>query len=198
MISQFTRIMVDGIQNYLPRIAMQWWCFSLLVVVITAVWNYNKVKQLGQERSTACLSLIIDLYFLIVIIVTFGTRLPDPQFEYQLIPFLAHKKAFICGDEKELFQILCNIVMFIPFGVLFPIWKEEMVRNVFYLLKYAFYFSFGIELLQLMTKIGCFEIDDMINNVLGAVMGYLCLCTIRRIKRLWIKMFNGKILESES
>lgn len=196
--NRLIRIITDGIQSYLPRISIQWWIFSLFVVVVTAGWNYNKFKKQGKGLRSACLSEIVDLYFWMVIIVTFGTRLPDPHFEYQLVPFFAHKKAFICGDEKELFQILCNIVMFIPFGVLFPIWKEEMVRNVFHLLKYAFYFSFGIELLQLMTKIGCFEIDDMINNVLGAAMGYLCLCIIGRIKRLWVKIFNGKILESGS
>ena len=47
--------------------------------------------------------------------------------------------------------------------------------------------SFGIELIQLITHYGCFELDDMINNVTGAVIGYSIWWTVRKGKAICLK-----------
>ena len=36
----------------------------------------------------------------------------------------------------------------------------------------AFFISLTIEVIQLLTKVGCFDVDDMILNTLGAALGY--------------------------
>lgn len=188
-------LVVSGFQRYLPRISAGWWVFVLIVFGAVVIHNYREGRQGKKTISAALRQFAIIGYFLSVLVITFGTRLPDPHIQYQLIPFLSHRLA-LQGDANEQFQFLCNVLLFVPFGLLFPYMQIVAKRDtLFGLLKYAFCFTFGIEFLQLITKIGCFEIDDMINNVLGAVIGYLLISTLRRVHRLCLKIFNGKKTE---
>ena len=62
-------------------------------------------------------------------------------------------------------QILTNILMFIPVGVLAgTLWKWKG-------LWVAAGLSVGIEFLQLVTSRGLCEFDDVIHNMIGAVIG---------------------------
>lgn len=65
--------------------------------------------------------------------------------------------------QKE--QILANVIMFLPVGVLAGrIWRWRG-------LWVAAGLSIGIELLQLITARGLCEFDDVIHNMIGAVIG---------------------------
>ena len=62
-------------------------------------------------------------------------------------------------------QILTNIIMFVPVGVLVGwIWRWKG-------LWVAAGLSVGIEILQLVTSRGLFEFDDVLHNIIGAVVG---------------------------
>lgn len=66
---------------------------------------------------------------------------------------------------------LLNIVMFIPLGIMVPfIWKKA--ARFRYILLYGFAFSLLIELSQLLNPRST-DIDDVILNTSGAVIGYL-------------------------
>lgn len=189
-------LLVDGLRRYIPRVSTIWWGIILIVfsAVGTRCWKRMMKGEMGCK--TFVWKMIVTGYFVSALVITFGTRLPDPHIQYQLIPFLSHRLA-LQGDANEQFQLLCNVLLFVPFGVLYPftiIGKRE--DTIFGVLCAAFSFSFSIEFLQLITRYGCFEIDDMINNVLGAVIGYLLVSLFRRIYRLCLKMFAGKKMEN--
>lgn len=64
-----------------------------------------------------------------------------------------------------------NIVVFMPFGFLLPsvlVWG----RNFFVMLLNAFIFVLGIEVFQLFSAFGAFDVDDILLNCLGAALGY--------------------------
>lgn len=74
-------------------------------------------------------------------------------------------------------EVILNIIMMIPFGVLLPqIKKYRMGRTVFC----GFLFSLGIETMQLMyvwaggATARSFDVTDLITNTLGTVIGYCC------------------------
>lgn len=189
-------IVADGLRRYLPRISAGWWMFVVIVFLLAAIHYYKAYSQGKKTILYALGSLVIVGYLLSVFVITFGTRLPDPHIQYQLIPFLSHRLA-LQGDANEQFQLLCNVLLFVPFGVLYPIIIIEKRKDTSIgILCAAFSFSFSIEIMQLITRYGCFEIDDMINNVLGAVIGYLLVSVFRRIYRLCLKMFAGKKTEN--
>lgn len=81
------------------------------------------------------------------------------------------------GDVKitnwaELQNIILNIMLFVPFGYLLPSLFPRLRWWQVILLGLAF--SLTIELLQLITRLGYADVDDLINNTLGAAIGFLC------------------------
>lgn len=74
--------------------------------------------------------------------------------------------------ETQKRQILTNVVMFIPIGILVGwMWKWRG-------LIVAVGLSVIIEVLQLLTARGLCEFDDVIHNCLGAVIGIMIIRTI--------------------
>lgn len=69
-------------------------------------------------------------------------------------------------------NLLGNIVVLIPFGMLFPLITK---KNWGYLgmLACAFAFVLGIEVFQLFSAFGAFDVDDILLNCLGASLGHL-------------------------
>ncbi|MBB6371963.1 VanZ family protein [Chryseobacterium shigense] len=79
--------------------------------------------------------------------------------------------------------VLGNIVMFVPFGFLG--WAFPRFRDLRTLL-YAFISSIVIiEALQYFTRMGIFEVDDIILNTFGVYLGWLlCRLIEKRFSRL--------------
>lgn len=67
-------------------------------------------------------------------------------------------------------NILGNVVLFVPFGILFPIISNKKRKGV---LCTAITFSLLIEFTQFLFAFGSTDIDDLMFNVLGAYIGYL-------------------------
>lgn len=64
-----------------------------------------------------------------------------------------------------------NILVFVPFGFLFPMVAREGER-FFVMLLNAFVFVLGIEVFQLFSAFGAFDVDDLFLNCLGAALGF--------------------------
>lgn len=69
-------------------------------------------------------------------------------------------------------NLVGNVVVLIPFGFLLP-YVLKWGKNFFVMLFNAFIFVLGIEVFQLFSAFGAFDVDDILLNCLGAVLGYL-------------------------
>ena len=79
-------------------------------------------------------------------------------------------------------NIVLNIAMFIPAGILFPLVFPKLDR--WYKVTAAGAgMSFVIELLQLILNRGAADIDDLITNTLGCVIGYSLLAAFRALRK---------------
>ena len=64
-----------------------------------------------------------------------------------------------------------NIILFIPMGIFLPsIFKKQKKLLTFVIS--IFLIILAVELIQLFSTLGCFDIDDLILNVIGALIGY--------------------------
>ena len=68
--------------------------------------------------------------------------------------------------------VIENIFLFLPFGFLFPVWLPE--KKTAWTIPVGFLCSVAIEYYQLRTGRGFCQLDDVIMNTLGAVIGFLC------------------------
>ena len=82
--------------------------------------------------------------------------------------------------------MLENVLLFIPFGMLFPLTFHKTVqkRNT---IGAAIRISVCIEILQFVFRCGKTEIDDVILNVVGACAGLMLIWTIRSLTGKWKK-----------
>ncbi len=79
-------------------------------------------------------------------------------------------------------NLVGNVVVFIPFGFLLP-YIQPKSRNFFVLLLNAFLFVLGIEVFQLFSAFGAFDVDDILLNCVGAVMGWAAYVEWEAVKR---------------
>lgn len=118
-------------------------------------------KQLGW--------ILFVVYCFFLLWLTIFSRQPRPVervFKWEL--FWAYR-AWAAGapyGKRESIQNINNILIFVPFGFLFPRdkWKWLLVT--------VFLFSITIEAVQYVLNLGWCEIDDVICNALGAVIGF--------------------------
>ena len=78
-------------------------------------------------------------------------------------------------------NLVGNVMIFVPFGFLLPMVFEKK-KSFFLMMIMAFAFVFGIEVFQLVSGFGAVDVDDIILNCLGAVMGYLVYFVYEKIK----------------
>ncbi len=98
------------------------------------------------------------------------------QYRYNLVPFQEIKRFILYWRAIDdpimvLVNLLGNVVAFIPFGALI---RWVINRRVYWyqVTGYTFLFSLCVELLQLITRVGVFDVDDLILNTLGGLIGF--------------------------
>ena len=102
-----------------------------------------------------------------------GSRIPG----YNLIPFHEIGRYIRYADQLGmgivLMNLLGNILLFVPFGFLVPLfWRKEEHHPLIIILMGCL-FSAVVEVIQLQTGLGSCDVDDVILNTLGTVLGYL-------------------------
>lgn len=148
-----------------------------------------------KKKHKKIISIISFILFMIYIMALsyflffserYGRDISVREFRYNLTPFKEIKR-FIkykneLGLESFLVNILGNIFAFAPFGFILPIIsiKNRKFLNVFLM---SFEFSLSVETIQLISKVGIFDVDDIILNVIGSIIGYLFFCIIIKIVR---------------
>ena len=69
-------------------------------------------------------------------------------------------------------NLVGNVVVFVPFGFLLP-YIQEKSRKLPVVVLNAFLFVLGIEVFQLFSAFGAFDVDDILLNCFGAVLGWI-------------------------
>lgn len=76
-----------------------------------------------------------------------------------------------------------NVIGFLPFGFFLPILSRRL-RNGFVVTALGFGLSLLVESIQLVFKVGCFDVDDLILNTLGVLLGWLAFWICNGIRRM--------------
>lgn len=97
-----------------------------------------------------------------------GTQEGDPNLiPFKTIwPYLSGEFGLLIGG----LNIVGNIIFLIPLGLLLPKVFNRITQQHIFLM--ALFFCLLIELIQAYFKIGIFDIDDVLLNVLGVMVGY--------------------------
>ena len=130
-------------------------------------------------------------YVFYILYMTLLCRTPRTFYQYNYKLFWSYQY-FFDQDHPEGRQIILNILFFIPYGFLLSAllnnFQIKSKKKVFLITCISGCFlSIVIELLQLIFKLGLSEIDDVIHNTLGAIIGYFAYALLVKIKANLIK-----------
>lgn len=154
---------------------------------------------------------ILAVYVLANLYETILFRTIRPEMTAEWVPFWSYREAMsftggpfaaikalvnsgfqegIVITDSELFEeIILNILLYVPLGYLLPFTWPKLLKNrqdrysPWKVLLIGFGCSALTESTQLIFRIGFFEIDDMINNTLGCLLGWFLYLLIQRGSR---------------
>jgi len=75
-------------------------------------------------------------------------------------------------------NFLGNILIFMPIGLLYPIAFTPIEQRIFSTIMFGVALSFLVELSQLVFSKGYFDLDDILLNTLGTVIGFILYVAI--------------------
>ena len=144
------------------------------------------MKAKKKRKLISGLSFItIILYGVIIIYFTlfsdrFG-RVDNGSYQYNLVPFNEIRRfvtyRHYVSTRSFILNICGNFLVFAPLGFLLPIWYPKAIRW-YQIILYSFSFSLCIELMQLYTRVGVFDVDDLIMNTTGGFLGWILYCIL--------------------
>ncbi|MCY9666496.1 VanZ family protein [Paenibacillus alginolyticus] len=79
-------------------------------------------------------------------------------------------------------NIIGNVVIFVPFGFLFPLFFSKLKVGPLFCIALAT--SLLIEFVQLFALLGSFDVDDIILNIFGAILGFIAFFLLEKMNIL--------------
>ena len=110
-------------------------------------------------------------------------RVFDHSYQYNLVlfheirRFLTYRHTL--GFRAVALNLAGNVIAFMPFGFFLPLLMHKMCffgKTVLL----GFEFSLLIEVIQLFSKVGSFDVDDILLNTAGVILGYFCFFLFHR------------------
>ncbi|KAA0547222.1 VanZ family protein [Bacillus sp. BGMRC 2118] len=98
------------------------------------------------------------------------------------------------NSSIRIINLAGNVVGFVPFGFLLPLLNKDLFALTRMSLA-TLMLSFTYEIFQLFTYLGSFDVDDLLLNTIGGVIGYsiLKLVSIMIASRLKLRKFNEEV-----
>ena len=104
------------------------------------------------------------------------------KYRYNLVPFREIERFWKYRRElgiHSFHNLAGNILGFMPAGFFIPImWKDK--RGFFFTVCMTFQLSLQAEILQLIFRVGSFDVDDLLLNTFGGMLGYLLLILLKK------------------
>ena len=92
------------------------------------------------------------------------------------------------GERKLTTECIENVIMMVPFSATVMWTFQKKVGNSWKKIlwqsgKIAFIFSVSIEMLQLLLRLGTFQLSDIFYNTVGGVIGGVCYLGVMKIRK---------------
>ena len=92
------------------------------------------------------------------------------------------------GERKLTTECIENVIMMVPFSAIVMWTFREKIENSWKTIlwrggKIAFIFSISIEMLQLLLRLGTFQLSDIFYNTVGGVLGGLLYCVAMKARK---------------
>ena len=163
---------------------------ALYVICVLCSGRKKVAKsRLGLHLWNSVVWFLLGVYLTVMFVTVFLSREPGSRQGIDMTLFgtwgeTPHAHAFVIE----------NVLLFVPFGILYPfavtsagrayVDIDDSGRGGFarkFTVPLGFIISVGIETVQLITERGYCQLDDVVMNTLGSLVGYVIFLIIDRI-----------------
>lgn len=147
------------------------------------------MKKRNNNRYLYVLVFLVYLgvlFYFLFFAEMFGRAAIHEEYSYNLVPFKEITRFIkyrdILGSAAVWLNLVGNVVAFVPFGLFLPV----LIKRDAGYLQVAFFtmlLSLIIECIQLVSKVGSFDVDDIILNTLGGIIGGVLCYLYRKYKK---------------
>lgn len=133
---------------------------------------------------------LILLFYVLFFSEDYGRTMEERSYSYNLMLFQEIKRFWNyrhqVGFRAMFLNIYGNVLCFLPFGAILPVLSKRC-RYLAAITLLSFEFSLLVETVQLITKVGTFDVDDLFLNTIGGILGYF----IFKLCNYWRKKLYG-------
>lgn len=167
-----------------------------LVIVLIAKGIIIAIKKIKKKKYSLKYEFVSAVLIVYVIVILVYVLIPTDLLSYgniNLIPFRDSfntiKRVGIWSVQSR--QLLYNVLLFVPFGFLGALALKFKGRKSKWIIPIGLLFTITIETSQYFLRTGrACDIDDVILNTLGTIIGYYIALALVEIYRLIIEIRN--------
>ena len=128
---------------------------------------------------------ILFVFYFLIFSDWYGRTGEMQEYHYNLVLFKEIKRFWNYRGQLGAFatftNLFGNIVIFLPFGFFMPM--ASKYRSFWATAVNSLALSLLVETFQLLTRVGCFDVDDLVLNTLGGILGYITFMICNTIRR---------------
>lgn len=167
----------------------------LYVICILCLERKNRKKnRLSVHVRNSVVWFILSVYIAVMFVTVFLSRESGSRQGIDMTLFGTW------GETPQAHAfVIENILLFVPFGILYPLAvsttdrKPDLRKKIGwekFTVLLGFLISVGIETVQLITERGYCQLDDVVMNTLGALVGYVVFASL--------KFWTGLVFEKQT
>lgn len=156
----------------------------LYVICILCLERKNRKKnRLSVHVRNSVVWFILSVYIAVMFVTVFLSRESGSRQGIDMTLFGTW------GETPQAHAfVIENILLFVPFGILYPLAvsttdrKPDLRKKIGwekFTVLLGFLISVGIETVQLITERGYCQLDDVVMNTLGALVGYVVFASLK-------------------
>lgn len=145
----------------------------------------RKKKIFRAVGKVLFLLYVVFLIYFLFLAEWYGRTGISEEYRYNLELFREIKRFIIYREQLGGFAVFANlagnILIFVPYGFFISVASRE--RGFFKTLFFSMGLSLCVEIIQLFTRVGSFDVDDILLNTIGGVFGYIIFLICNGIRR---------------
>lgn len=142
---------------------------SFIAIIIQILFIFTSIRLIRcKEIDKKTYILLWILYWSIIVLLLFGRRQSESIVNFNILYLF---------EKDSLIQNIMNIILFMPIGYLF--YSKKLKKGKMFLISFSGVIL--IELIQMILRIGIFDVCDIILNILGISIGYF-ICNKLNLK----------------
>lgn len=124
------------------------------------------------------------LFYFLIFSDWYGRIGETGEYRYNLTLFQEIKRFWTYRSQLGMVayeNLLGNIIIFMPFGFFMPMGSKY--KSFFLTTFFSFSLSFFVEIFQFVTRVGSFDVDDLLLNTIGGMLGYIVFVICNTLRR---------------